>query len=147
MNYNDEIPELDTAGLRKVGLETGGLVIAIFAVGFPLLFRGWGALVPPYSNGQMLAAGIGAVLILWSLVAPAGLRGPYRGWMRIAMIIGSVVSRIVLGIVFYLVVLPTGLIMRALGNDPMKRKRDPEAASYRVVRSKQIRPSDMERPF
>ena len=147
MNYNDEIPELDVAGLRKVGLETGGLVIGIFALGFPLLFRGMAALTPPYTTGQMAAGGIGAVLILWSLIAPAGLRGPYRGWMRIAMIIGSVVSRIVLGIVFYLVVLPTGLLMRAFGNDPMKRKRDPQAESYRVVRTKQIRPSDMERPF
>jgi hypothetical protein len=147
MNYNDEIPELDAAGLRKVGLETGGLVVAIFAVGFPLLFRGVAALTPPYTTGQMAAFGIGAVLILWALVAPAGLRRPYRGWMRVAMLIGSVVSRIVLGFVFYFVVLPTGLIMRALGNDPMRRKRDPEAASYRVVRSKQIRPSDMERPF
>jgi hypothetical protein len=37
--------------------------------------------------------------------------------------------------------------MRAFGNDPMRRKPDPKADSYRVVRSKQIRPSDMERPF
>jgi hypothetical protein len=146
MNYNDEIPELDVAGLRRFGLTTGGLVIGLFGLGLPLLFRGLGALTA-YTTGQMVAWGIGVMLILWSLLAPASLRGPYRGWMRIAMIIGSVVSRIVLGFVFYLVVLPTGLLMRAFGNDPMRRRRDPQADSYRVVRTKQIRPSDMERPF
>ncbi len=146
MNYNDEIPELDAPGLRQFGLTTGGLVIGIFGLGFPLLVRGLEALTT-YTTGQLAAWGIGVLLILWSLLAPSSLRGPYRGWMRIAMVIGSVVSRIVLGFVFYLVVLPTGLIMRALGNDPMKRKRDPQAASYRVMRTKQIRPSDMERPF
>jgi len=146
MNYNDEIPELDAAGLRQFGLTTGGLVIGIFGLGLPLLFRGLEALTA-YSTGQLAAWAIGVLLILWSLLAPASLRGPYRGWMRIAMIIGSVVSRIVLGFVFYLVVLPTGLLMRAFGNDPMKRKRDPQADSYRVVRTKKIRPSDMERPF
>ena len=146
MNYNDEIPELDAAGLREFGLITGGLVVGIFGLGFPLLFRGLEALTS-HTTGQLVAWGVGVLLILWSLLAPASLRGPYRGWMRFAMIIGSVVSRIVLGFVFYLVVLPTGLIMRAVGNDPMRRKSDPQADSYRVVRTKQIRPSDMERPF
>jgi hypothetical protein len=47
-----------------------------------------------------------------------------------AVVLGYFVSRAILLIVFYLVLVPTGLIMRTVGRDPMERKWDPQAQSY-----------------
>jgi len=48
--------------------------------------------------------------------------------------IGFVVSHVLLGAVYYLLVTPIGLIMRAAGYDPMHRRFDPEAPSYWIER-------------
>ncbi len=62
--------------------------------------------------------------------------------MRILSIL--LASRPVLILVFYLIVLPAGLFMRSLGRDPMARRRDRKADSYRVASLEQP-PADMER--
>ena len=84
MHYDDEIPELDAAGLRQFGLTTGGLVIGIFGLGLPLLFRGLGALTA-YSTGQLAAWAIGVLLILWSLLV----------WGVVAVLLGALITLMV----------------------------------------------------
>ncbi len=54
----------------------------------------------------------------------------YRGWMFAALPIGWVISHLILGVVYYLVLSPIGLIMRLTGYDPMSRKLDPAATTY-----------------
>lgn len=54
----------------------------------------------------------------------------YRTWMFAALPIGWTFSHIILGVVFYLVITPIGLIMRLAGNNPMKPKPDPNASTY-----------------
>jgi len=51
-----------------------------------------------------------------------------------------------LSIVFYLIFLPIGLIMRLFGKDPMKRKFDKSTKTYRV-KSKQPSVDHLEKPF
>ena len=63
---------------------------------------------------------------------PAALRPVYTTWMKIGHGIGWVNTRIILGVLFYVIVLPMGLIMRLFGKDPMARKRDESASSYRI---------------
>ena len=63
---------------------------------------------------------------------PATLRPVYTTWMKIGHGIGWVNTRIILGILFYVLILPMGLVMRLFGNDPMARKRDESASSYRI---------------
>ena len=55
-------------------------------------------------------------------------------------------SPIIAGAIFFLVILPVGWIMRRAGNDPMARRLDRGAPSYRVP-SRVSDPSSMERPF
>ena len=57
-------------------------------------------------------------------------------WMKIGVLLGTVVSPIVLGILFFLVVTPTGLIMRALGKDLLSKKFDENRNSYWIKRDK-----------
>jgi hypothetical protein len=68
------------------------------------------------------------------LLVPGVLRYPYQVWMVLGEILGWVNSRIILGAVYYLIVTPTRVAMTMAGRDPMNRKFDPKADTYRVVR-------------
>ncbi|MCA1961256.1 MAG: SxtJ family membrane protein [Desulfomonile sp.] len=67
-------------------------------------------------------------------LAPPLFRLIYRLWISLAVILGYFVSRILLTMIFFLVILPTGLIMRLFGKDPMDRKLDPDAPTYWIKR-------------
>jgi hypothetical protein len=139
MMAHQEIPELDSKGLRQFGLILGG----ILAIGFGLFF--------PWLRGlkQMPSLPwvfIGVAVLAWALLAPNSMRGLYRAWMRIAMAIGEMVNRLILAIVYFLVITPTGIVMHLLGKDPMRRRLDKSAASYRVV-SKAPNKNHVERPY
>lgn len=118
------IPVLDNKGLRKFGITTGVIIVVLFAAFFPWVFDAETMPIWPW-----IVAGI---LWLPALFMPNSLRPVYTVWMRIGHAIGWVNTRIILGLVFYIVVLPMGLIMRMFGKDPMARKYDKAASSYRV---------------
>ena len=56
-------------------------------------------------------------------------------WFRFGIILGSIVSPIVMGIVFFTIVTPTSLIMRALGKNLLNLKKR-NKKTYWVERSK-----------
>lgn len=118
----NEIPELDKKGLRDFGLITGGLFVAIFGLALPWKF-GWEWPIWPWV--------VCGVLVVWALAAPMGLNPVYRIWMRFGLLIGSVMSRVILAAVFFLVVTPVGILMRATGKDPMNRELDASLETYR----------------
>ena len=132
------IPTLDNAGLRKFGLTTGAIIVVLFAFLFPWIFDMAAMPIWPW-----LIAGL-----LWvpALLIPRVLRPVYTAWMKIGHVIGWVNTRIILGVLFYVLVLPMGLIMRLFGKDPMARKTDRSALSYRVTSVSE--PKDrLEKPF
>jgi hypothetical protein len=86
------------------------------------------------SGYYWIAAG---VIICISRVIPPLFRRFYRLWLSFAVVLGYFVSKILLTLVFCLAVLPTGLIMRLIGKDPMERKLDPNASSYWIKRENQ----------
>lgn len=118
------IPALDSKGLRKFGFTTGAIIVVLFVVFFPWVFDAATMPVWPW-----VIAGL-----LWvpALFVPKSLQPVYTTWMRIGHAIGWVNTRIILGLVFYILVLPMGLIMRMFGKDPMARKYDKSVSSYRV---------------
>jgi len=67
---------------------------------------------------------IGLALVLLPIVAfvPIILRPVFKLWLKIAHAVGWFNTQILLSIVFILIFIPIGLIMRLLGKDPMKRK-------------------------
>jgi hypothetical protein len=118
-----DIPELDGAGLRRFALATAAIVAALFGVLLPWL-GGFGWPRWPW--------GLAAVLVLWGLIRPTSLRPVYRGWMRFGQLASRIMTPLVLGLVFFGLFMPIGIIMRLRGHDPMRRKLDPAAQSYRV---------------
>ena len=75
----------------------------------------------------------GALLVV-SIVLPRILAPANRAWARFGLLLHKVVNPLVMGLIFYLTVTPTGLIMRGLGKNPLKLKREPEADSYWILR-------------
>ena len=66
-------------------------------------------------------------------------------WFKLGILIGAIVSPIVMGIVFFLVVTPTGFIMKLLGNKMLDHGFDKNKNSYWITRDKQN--SSMKKQF
>ena len=96
--------------LRRFGLTVGG---AFALLGLVSWARGHE--IPPLVLGS-LAVG----LIVPGLVAPRALGPVQRVWMRAAMVIGEFNSRVILGVFYYLVMAPFGIVRRLFG-DPLDR--------------------------
>ena len=58
-------------------------------------------------------------------------------WFKFGIFLGSIVSPIVMGIVYFLVVTPIGLFMRFLGKDLLKKNKVKNASTYWIKRDKQ----------
>ena len=58
-------------------------------------------------------------------------------WFKFGILLGRIVSPIVMGIVFFLVVTPTGVFMRLLGKDLLKTNKTKSASTYWIKRDKQ----------
>ena len=132
------IPKLDNKGLRKFGLTTGIIIVVLFVLFFPWVFNMTSMPLWPWV--------LASLLWLPALFLPNVLRPVYTIWMKIGHVIGWVNTRIILGVLFYMMILPMGLIMRLFGKDPMTRKHDNAASSYRIksVRENKER---LEKPF
>ena len=58
-------------------------------------------------------------------------------WMKFGIFLGSIVSPFVMGVVFFMVVTPIGLIMRFLGKDLLRIKKSKFVSTYWISREKQ----------
>jgi Saxitoxin biosynthesis operon protein SxtJ len=134
----EEIPKLDRDGLRRFGLVMGAVIAGIFGILLPLIFRHMTPSWPWW---------LAAIFIIWASVVPQTLDPVYHLWMRFGMVVNWIETRVVLGILFYGLLVPMGTIMRNIfGKDPMKRDRDRRAETYRTTSSDRPLKS-MERPF
>jgi hypothetical protein len=114
----------------------------IFSVVFLIV-----ALYPLFSSEKIrLGAGIiSAIFLLIAFAAPKVLTVPNKLWFKFGILLGSIIAPIVMAFVYFLTVLPTGLITRLLGKDLLKQKLDKNAKSYWVERSEPM--SSMKNQF
>lgn len=87
---------------------------------------------------------IAAISTLLGWIRPQALWIVYLLWLALAFPIGWVVSHLILGFVYFIVLTPVGLVMRAFGYDPMVRRYDRSATTYWVRREPQ---TDVQRYF
>lgn len=78
--------------------------------------------------------GLSSLFVLVAWLVPWLLKPLNIVWARLGELLHRVVTPVIMGIVFFLTVLPTGLIMRALGRDLLRLKRDKCAATYWINR-------------
>ena len=84
---------------------------------------------------------------LLGFAVPAAVRPLYVAWMCLAFPIGWVISHLLLGLVYFGLLLPTGLLLRLFGNDPMQRTIDRDCSSYWSPRKQEDEPSRYFRQF
>ena len=91
--------------------------------------------------------GAGIVLVL-GLIIPIMFKPLAWAWLTITRLIGLIVSRVVLSLIFFLIVTPIGLVRRWTGRDTMHVGRfKKEAGSAFRERDKEFGPDDLERPY
>lgn len=137
MNSSNPFPDVDRKALREFGLIIGGVFAGLFGLAFPLLFQ---KPIPIWPWG------LAVILAVWAVAAPNTLRPVYRLWMRFGLLLNKITTPLILGLVFFLIVTPTALIMRLIGKDPMARALDSKIDSYRVI-SRKFNKNQMEKPF
>ena len=98
---------------RSFGLSIGTVLIAIALL---LAWRG-------RAGRAEVVGAIGVVLVVFGYLRPAVLRIPSDAWWAFAGVLGWINARVLLSLAFLLVLTPIGLIWRAIGRDPMNRRR------------------------
>lgn len=78
---------------------------------------------------------VGGLFVALGLFAPRFLAPLNRLWTRFGLLLHRIVSPVVLGIMFYLVVTPIGILMRMFGKDPLRLRFDTDAKSYWIERT------------
>ena len=128
--------KMSTAELRKFALVTSGMLILFFDIIIPWIWD----FSPP-----IWPLGISGILIVLAGLAPSLLEPIYLVWMKFAEALGWINTRIILSLIFFLLFLPFGIVLRIF-KDPMRRKLDDSIESYRVE-SSPPKKENMERPF
>ena len=105
----------------------GVVFAAVFGLvsAFPLIIG------KPY---HLWACGLSAAFLATALVMPRLLRPLNRLWFRVGLLLHKIASPLVMGLVFFGAVLPTGFLMRFFGKRPLALKFDAVAKSYWIKR-------------
>ena len=121
--------------IRKEILREFGI---IFGLGLPIII-GW--FIPTLFGHapRTWTLVIGIPTIILSIFYPRVLKLPYKIWIKIGIILGWINSRIILGIVYCVILIPIALIMKLFKYDPLKKKILKEQISYReITKNKKI---------
>jgi hypothetical protein len=114
---------LTDAQARRSALAVAAVLLGIAAWN---LYRGRPTVV-------VIFGASGAALVFAGLLVPRAARAFHTAWMRLAVLLGHVNSRVLLTLVYYLLVTPYGFVTRLVGRDPLRR-RGAKSESYWVER-------------
>lgn len=107
---------------------------------FGLVFAGFFVIVAllPVTHGapaRWWALGVAAAFAAIAFTVPRLLHPLNRVWLAFGMLLHHLVSPIVMAVMFYGAILPMALLLRMLGKDLLRLKREPEATSYWLTRT------------
>ena len=107
----------------------------VFAVVFLII-----ALFPLLGDGpvRLWACVISGIFLFLGLFIPQSLSVPNRLWFKFGMALGAVIAPIVMALVYFITVVPIGLIMQLLGKDLLRQKLDKNAKSYWIEREQPV---------
>jgi len=120
----------DTKTLRQFGVVAfvGFGALAALAYYEKLIFSfGLGEARMPVA---MTFVALGTIAALFSLIAPRANRVLYVGLTLLAFPIGFVLSYVIMGTLFFVIIGPIAVLFRLLGRDSMHRAYDPNVSSY-----------------
>lgn len=129
MSERERYSQIEVGSDRSFGI--------VFAVVFALI-GSW-----PLKDGgapRVWALAVAAVFLAVALVGPRLLHPLNLLWFKFGMWLGAVVAPIVMSLLFFAVVTPTGMIVRAMGKDLLRLKIDQGAESYWIERDEETNP-------
>jgi hypothetical protein len=129
-------PNLTAAEGRRFAFPVGGVFLLLAAIA---AWRG-----NPILAAVLAAPALG--LLLGGVFVPGRLGPVYRAWMSFAFLLSRVTTPVFMAIIYFLVILPTGIMVRTFGRNPIVRK--PIDGSYWIPRGEVPgRRSDLKRQF
>ena len=126
---------LSTTEGRKFGVTVGAAFLAITAI---LWWR-------DHSTATMVTGSLGGALVLAGLLIPRHLGPVERAWMALALAISKVTTPVFMGVLYFLVLLPAGVIMRLVGKRPLVHPAGEHG--YWVLLTREDTASTMDRQF
>ena len=126
----------EKSDLRKFGITIG--IILVMIAGF--LF--W-----KEKESFQIFLTVGAVLCIFGVVIPVILKPIYWIWMIFATILGWIMTRVILSILFYVIITPIGLISRLFGKQFLELKWNEKNSTYWNYRSDKLDKRSYEKQF
>jgi hypothetical protein len=126
---------LSPADGRRFGLTVGGAFLALAAIS---RWRGHDAI-------PIVAAILGATLVLAGLAVPGRLGPVYTSWMRLALAISKVTTPVLMGLIYFIAFTPLGLLRRAFGRNALVHPA--RGGGYWTPRAPAEQRSDLRRQF
>lgn len=124
----------DKQNLRRFGIT---MAIAFLLITFFILLKHKHSVVP---------TALAAVFFLMSgIITPISLKPIYILWMKLALVLSWINTRLILFVMFYLIFTPIGLAIKLFGVDLLDRKIDKNKDSY--WKKEELTLSDYERQF
>ena len=121
----------DRKEIRKFG------IIAFLFFGSLCVLGLWRQKVlPVYLFGFLTALGVGFALM------PVVLRPVYETWIKVAHLMGGIVTAVILTIAYYLIITPSALIKRLYSGRPLPISPDKHASTYWVAREEPVQPKE-----
>jgi hypothetical protein len=130
---------VEAASNKRFGLVVGAILLLFACV------RAWLHSEIGWVSGVL--GGVGLVLIVAALIKPDVLEPANRGWNKLGLVLHKITNPIFLGGMYAMAIMPTGLLMRAFGVDPMGMRR-PRKETYWIARGKSgSTAQSLEKPF
>ena len=128
MSSTNAIQQASPRDLRSFGFT---LAVGFAVVGlWPNLFHG--------QPVRLWSVCLGALFGVTATIVPNALRSARRAWLALGNVLGRINTGVILGVLFYGMVTPLRLMMKAAGRDPMNRAFDRSCESYRSPRQTRL---------
>jgi 4-amino-4-deoxy-L-arabinose transferase-like glycosyltransferase len=80
------------------------------------------ALYRHHTRAAVVLGCVALAFALFALAAPKLLEPLEAAWMAFAQVLGAINTRIIMGLLYFIFIIPMGLIFRLVGRDELKRR-------------------------
>lgn len=80
---------------------------------------------------------LGSVFLILSIISPKLLIPFYKIWVKFGEFIGNIISKVILTVVFFILIFPLGILLKATGKDFLRKNNFKKVNSYWIKREEQ----------